>query len=298
MTKTVTVPQQYQPVHESVPWVTAYINRHNDRAYAARRLSCLSPPKQLALGERCLDDARRQLDYSLATPFLTLAGVAMGMVARTQPRGAREHLTVSAARLRLSELPLLSRLILNGELPDRGQAKAAYRREVQLATGVIHNTKLLRHQEATDGVYGGAKGTVGELATKLLANRYAVMHALSPDWYAFKSYRSDDQMSSDGCNVRNSWDVSVWTSCDYDRVLPTYRVQVKCSSLSVKTSDKSYADGVTVVKLHPDLSLPGDDSEQLSFQVLDDIQRDTMLHDRDAGARLNVRTEKLLTMLG
>jgi len=105
-------------------------------------------------------------------------------------------------------------------------------------------------------------------------------------------------MSSDGCNVRNSWDVSVWTSCDYDRVLPTYRVQVKCSSLSVKTSDKSYADGVTVVKLHPDLSLPGDDSEQLSFQVLDDIQRDTMLHDRDAGARLNVRTEKLLTMLG
>lgn len=207
------------------------------------------------------------------------------------------------AAMQLACLPLWKRLILTEKNAPLTEIEAAYNRLLQIGklSMVALEANYDKGRRAVDLDPSHLRGGVAEISVLLLLHRFALKQMQANSWVALPSLYSQNRgHASKGAYLRDGWDISVYTQTRSDLpVKRAYKLQVK--SRRHLRPHKEYEEDVTVVAVTDDLVLKQGvrvTNNTILHECVSENEAETRKQRKDTSRRLNLRTERLLDILG
>lgn len=251
----------------------------------------------LSAGSLALDEALRTSSIEASSDWLDKASKSFERVIEKTNSGG-EVITDSAggaAAMRMAQLPNYASILATSELPGTAIAQRVLDNTVDVAMKMKRGID----QHIINKQRGIAKlslfGVLAEADVLCLGQRYAIREHADRSWFPLLAKHEDDHHGWSHNYKHDAWDISVYTHLGSAPEL-SYRVQVKSSTLALQRDRQKYEDaGVDVICVNPDLKLRKERNTVL--RIAEDFNQER-LGDPFAASRLDIRTDKMLDILG
>ncbi len=299
---TTSTPSTPRPNYKCLEIANRYLQEEMEFGEAKRRIihaSKYSSFGHLILGELSLEQAHRvsQSDPSLVSTYMELA--------RSRYRSASEDNTEPddislsnrlRANMRLAQANVLEYILKKQQIPELPLIQSMYKRLLGVGAHALKDNPNI-YRDTHDTMLE-VKGTLPEIALLALAQRHAIRDIGGEGWLPLQSFFSQDHGGD--CTKKTNkpaWDMTIFTQYDLkDRLEPTYKIQTK-TYLPEPVED---INGVTTVRLHPDIGLSWENTRQTLGSIIIGCQLE--LHDPEGSTRitedLDKRQEKFLDIIG
>ena len=183
--------------------------------------------------------------------------------------------------------------LLKGKLPPYDMASCVYAETTDYAAEVVQAFKAIDPRDEV--AHQALHGFKAEVATLMLGFRFPLVENIPTEsWFPVYSFPSEGLSGPDRYDRNQSHDISVFTNT-YGRAGIVYRTQAVSSSVN---SHERYSPAVKVVYVREDLSLTDTEVNVADHIILGCYEE---LHGAGTSKNskiLNVRTAKLLDILG
>jgi hypothetical protein len=233
--------------------------------------------------------------------FCESGALAQKAVETARDRGRTCISAIKAAQL-IADIPLMMSIHGDQKMPIFGAIQKHYLRSIDNTRMAIAANEACREQGDFRGNTDTA-GHVGEMATRLLLQRYGIREIGDNSWLPMAAHLSQDRGARSKTLAGRdnpSWDISVFTQCDpQDKTDVPYKIQVKTHST---IGDGNYSDDITVVTAdHLTVQHERNTNFYKIFRELmaeEVAGRNGVTHALPESTRLDMRTELLTSILG
>lgn len=251
----------------------------------------------LSAGNLALDEALRTSSIEISSEWLDKAAKSFERVIEKTNSGG-EVITDpagGAAAMRKAQLPNYASIAATNELPGGAIAQRALDCTVDVAIKVKRGIDELIGNKQQGMAKMSLFGLLAEADVLSLGQRYAVREHADRSWFPLLARHEDDHHGWSHSHKHDAWDISVYTHLGPVPKL-SYKVQVKSSALALQRDRQNYEDaGVDVVCVDPDLKFRKEHYAVL--RIAEELEQDRC-GDTFAASRLDMRTERLLDILG
>lgn len=225
------IPRSTSPsTYEHLTIANQYLHEELPAFSAARQLTTKGPFGKWLAAEVLLDAAAHREKRAASTLLASAQQNYSGVISQTEGGTWRDGYDHADSRvrthMRLTQFKALRDVVSRGRMPSPGTVEAMYNKLLNRAVSTAEAVRQ-NHRDRIDSAIR-VRGTLGEMAVLLLAQRYALREVGCDVWLPLQSFFSED--SGGDCLAETNtyaWDLSVFTPNAAARPELTHMLQIK-----------------------------------------------------------------------